>query len=836
MKHLIPTLLVTLIALVAAPAPAQVITTLKSYRHEDIPPLPPDDLIRADDGTIYGMNPHWLYSWQPDGSGFTILKQLSVGDLDSFSGRLALSGNTLYGATSAGNGINGRPVTVFKMNTDGTGYAVIKTNVLLPQVHDSPGIVLSGNTLYGWGFKINTDGTGYTELADFPAWDFLEDWHLDIQISGDNIFGTTARDGLYGAGTVFRLNTDGTGYTALVDIPVEDKSNLEDYLTVADTTLYGTSFGATSTVFRVNTDGTGYSVLKNDFSSNGESLSVRRLEHSDGFLYGTTASFTNNRVSWAVFKMNTNGTSYTVLTRLIASNNPAAPNGPNAVNVLTVSGGTIYGVAQSSRGFEGAQGGLDGRGGALFKMNTDGSGFAVLHEFRVVNLFPDGRSPGPLTVSDGVLYGMDHTENGLPRVFKMNPDGTGFTALEVSSPFPVIQAGSLRLRLAVSGSTLFGIGEGGASPNSQGTIFRLNTDGTGYATLKEFIWPADPYPPSASLAVSGSTLYGTTPGVVGNPDNGKIFKLNTDGTGYTILHTFSPASISTATGAWTNSDGILGSGELTLSGTALYGTALLGGHFGDGTVFKLNTDGTGFTVLKHFTRLEVPNGYSLLPGPRLTLSGDTVYGISSSDQLAIGGTVFRMNTDGTGFMVVKQFPDAVWDNVSNAFTNSEGASLHLGLALWNSTLYGTTSTGGRFGHGTLFKVNTDGTGFAVLEHLEIKNRYAAFHGGGLQGLVLSGSALYGSAELGGEKGAGAIFRIDLLPTLSIGRTSTNSLAVTWPAVWTDYVLQQNPNGLSSVNWSKVTDAIQNHGTNKSLVVSPINAGRFYRLVNLKGKP
>jgi len=251
--------------------------------------------------------------------------------------------------------------------------------------------------------------------------------------------------------------------------------------------------------------------------------------------------------------------------------------------------------------------------------------------------------------------------------------------------------------------------------------------------LKEFIWPADPYPPSASLAVSGSTLYGTTPGVVGNPDNGKIFKLNTDGTGYTILHTFSPASISTATGAWTNSDGILGSGELTLSGTALYGTALLGGHFGDGTVFKLNTDGTGFTVLKHFTRLEVPNGYSLLPGPRLTLSGDTVYGISSSDQLAIGGTVFRMNTDGTGFMVVKQFPDADWDNVSNAFTNSEGASLHLGLALWDSTLYGTTSTGGRFGHGTLFKVNTDGTGFAVLEHLEIKNRYAAFHGGGLQG-------------------------------------------------------------------------------------------------------
>ena len=33
---------------------------------------------------------------------------------------------------------------------------------------------------------------------------------------------------------------------------------------------------------------------------------------------------------------------------------------------------------------------------------------------------------------------------------------------------------------------------------------------------------------------------------------------------------------------------------------ALYGTAHQGGTSGYGTVFKLNTDGTGFTVLKNF--------------------------------------------------------------------------------------------------------------------------------------------------------------------------------------------------------------------------------------------
>ena len=39
----------------------------------------------------------------------------------------------------------------------------------------------------------------------------------------------------------------------------------------------------------------------------------------------------------------------------------------------------------------------------------------------------------------------------------------------------------------------------------------------------------------------------------------------------------------------------------SLSGSTLYGTTTDGGSSGDGTVFKVNTDGTGYTVLKNFT-------------------------------------------------------------------------------------------------------------------------------------------------------------------------------------------------------------------------------------------
>ena len=44
----------------------------------------------------------------------------------------------------------------------------------------------------------------------------------------------------------------------------------------------------------------------------------------------------------------------------------------------------------------------------------------------------------------------------------------------------------------------------------------------------------------------------------------------------------------------TNSDGYAPSGGLALSGNMLYGTTGGGGTLGGGTVFKVNTDGSGF--------------------------------------------------------------------------------------------------------------------------------------------------------------------------------------------------------------------------------------------------
>ena len=98
-------------------------------------------------------------------------------------------------------------------------------------------------------------------------------------------------------------------------------------------------------------------------------------------------------------------------------------------------------------------------------------------------------------------------------------------------------------------------------PDGMGTVFRINTDGSGYSVLKSFNG-SDGNNPMAELVLSGGTLYGTTRfGGLSNAPTpyglGTVFKLNTDGSGYTVLKAFS---------------GDTPMAGLVLSGRTLYGT------------------------------------------------------------------------------------------------------------------------------------------------------------------------------------------------------------------------------------------------------------------------
>jgi uncharacterized repeat protein (TIGR03803 family) len=221
-------------------------------------------------------------------------------------------------------------------------------------------------------------------------------------------------------------------------------------------------------------------------------------------------------------------------------------------------------------------------------------------------------------------------------------------------------------------------------------VFAVNTNGADYTVLYSFtalVTDNDPNSPiygfstnsdgagPNGLVLSGNTLYGTAGfigGTSGPNGSGTVFAVNTDGTGFTVLHTFTAVSGYGLSG--TNSDGASPVAGLVLSGNTLYGTAYLGGSSGNGTVFAVKTDGTGFTTLYSFTGGSDGGN----PTAGLILSGNTLYGTAGGGSSG-NGTVFAVKTDGTGFTTLYSFTGG-----------SDGANPDASLILSGNTLYGTT--------------------------------------------------------------------------------------------------------------------------------------------------
>ena len=321
-----------------------------------------------------------------------------------------------------------------------------------------------------------------------------------------------------------------------------------------------------------------------------------------------------------------------------------------------------------------------------------------------------------------------------------------FTTESTAPPYGNSDGAYPYARLILSGNTLYGVASYGGT-HGNGTVFAVNKDGTDYTNLHSLAAGSGSFPnvinseganPQAGLILSGNTLYGVAT-YGGTYANGTVFALNTNGTGFSILHIFTRNSV-------TNSDGANPQAEVILSGNRLYGTAEAGGTHGNGTVFALNTDGTGFTNLHSFAAKSTLTPYGNSDGANpfagLILSGNTLYGTTSFGGSSGNGTVFAVNTDGTGFTNL------------HSFTRSDGAFPRAGLILLSNTLYGTAQTGGSSGRGTVFAINTAGTGFTDL-HSFIGSDGASPIGG----LILSSNTLYGTAESGGSLGNGTVFAI-----------------------------------------------------------------------------
>jgi uncharacterized repeat protein (TIGR03803 family) len=429
--------------------------------------------------------------------------------------------------------------------------------------------------------------------------------------------------------------------------------------------------------------------------------------------------------------------------------------------------------------------------------------FTTLHTFTGGS---DGANPyGGLILSGNTLYGAALLGGGSDygTVFKVNTDGTGFRLLE---SFNGAYDAAYPNFLLLSGNTLYG-GCGGTG--TSGTLFAVSTNGTGFTNLHIFTTISAPHYTNSDgaevwgqLILSGNTLYGAA-SVGGSGASGMVFAVNTNGAGFTALHSFAATSppfniqeLGTEFPPFTNEDGAYPDAGLILSGNTLYGTTGCGGSWGWGTVFAVSTNGTGFTNLYSFTG----GSDGAFPGTGLVLSGNTLYGSATWGGTNRSGTVFALNTDGTGFTVLHVFTatNVPYVYPPKSTTNSDGAWPFAGLILSGNTLYGTAFDGGIHGKGTVFAVNADGTGFTTLH---------SFNGGkdgaNPQGaLILSSNTLYGTARAGGLDSEGTVFSLSFRPQLTIIPSETNVI-LTWPTNYagfdyTGYTLESTTNLVSPV--------------------------------------
>jgi gliding motility-associated-like protein len=456
-----------------------------------------------------------LFKILPDGTSFTKLVDFDNSTKGAYpTGSLVSDGTFLYGTTSS-YGLNDRGTT-FKVKTDGTGYAKLLDNdVGINGGISSEGtLLIIGSTLYGAKsgggagvppffpgvvFKINTDGTGYTKLLAFET----EGSNPSGSLYSDGTFqyGMTSAGGLLNYGTIFKIKPDGTGFVRLLDFT-------------------GVLNGSRPTGSLIS-DGT--------------------------FLYGMTLQGGINDYG-TIFKIKTDGTGFVKLLDFDPATNGASPQGS-----LFFDGTYLYGLtAHGGPGFY----------GNIFKIKPDGTGFTNLLNFD----YTSGAYPNGSLISDGTfLYGTTYqgNTNGWGGIFKIKPDGTGLSTL---LDFDNTTNGSNpRGDLLYDGAFLYGMTSNG--PAGKGSIFKIKSDGTGYAKLKDFGNGGS----EGSLISDGTFLYGMTY-IDGSLSKGTLFKIKLDGTGYAILTDFNEGSNPL--------------GSLISDGTFLYGMTQNGGANSSGVLFK----------------------------------------------------------------------------------------------------------------------------------------------------------------------------------------------------------------------------------------------------------
>ena len=364
---------------------------------------------------------------------YTVLHNFAGGLTDGEypAGGVVSDGAKLYGITSAG-GANGSGI-LYAMNMDGSGFTILHSFGPAPDGMYPNGVPAPANgVLYGTtnGGGVNSAGTLYSIKTDGSAYTILysyaggTSWQPSpVVVSGDMIYGLTINGGTTDDGIAYSIKTDGTGYTVACNFagsPLDGSSPWGNLL-LENGTLYGATrdggkyIAEEGTLFSMSPTGSNHAIL-HDFSGTDGAEPVGGLISDGSRLYGLTRYGGVNTGPYdsgggTIFALDKNGANFQTLHDFTLDTAAETYGSKKTVNNLFCTGlardgNRLYGTT-FSLGLITAHQGVVGYTdpGAIFTLNTDGTGYTVLYSFDGI-LEGTGSFPtGTLLLENGALYG-----------------------------------------------------------------------------------------------------------------------------------------------------------------------------------------------------------------------------------------------------------------------------------------------------------------------------------------------------------------------------------------------------------------------------------------------
>ncbi len=629
-------------------------------------------------GTFPGGSPGVnIGTFKSDGSA-ALLHDFKITDPTDCNSLLLGPGGKLYGTTTAG-GTNYNGV-IFSVNQDGTNFKVIYNYRRTVTSRSRPAISPNGKlyaVISDSLFNIAMDSSSATFITSIaPNANGLvfdnEGWVYGLANRQQNQIDVRF---------VFRIKEDGSQYTVIHEFDPA----IEGYLDVSNTlicitptqriflTVGGSGYPKTGFLVSMRKDGSDFKIVKS-FTNADEATyglypnTYGSVTHYNGKIIFTTVSGGSGN----------NGTilSYdTLLSRLTIifsfpnfAGSTLAEANPQVIN------GKLFGVA------------LDG----LYNVNLNGTNYQKLNKIPLVAGFILDTSSGKIFYcSNGGKYKKKYlVEIDVPN--NTNTDIHSFSNLpDGYNPGGVIKA---------TNGLLYGITKNGGAAGG-GTLFKMNIDGSGFKTIKDFSGNDGQSPFGQLFNGSDGKIYGICrkSGIDGLSDSMLLFGIKTDGTNYSVLHLFDNQITGTVVPELTEG-----------AGGQLFGILSLPDQFPPSpSIFRINKDGSGYSILKTLSQTG-SDGINSNHGP-IYYNG-YLYGVCTNfgNSASSNGSIFRISENGTDFSVIKYF----------TIDGADGATPEGGLTLASDKkLYGITTNYGANYLGTIFSINPEDRSFKLIDNL-----------------------------------------------------------------------------------------------------------------------